>query len=213
MIYVLLLGIIFIISISLHEYAHAWMSNRLWDPTPRLQGRLTPNPLVHIDPIWFLLIFLIWFGRGRPVLVNPAYYKNTLRDELLVALAGPATNLVLATFASVIMLAYGKIFGSGALLSAPNLVVEFRALFAHVNVALAVFNLLPIYPLDGYRIVKYLFPKAGYRMEENRQMITIALLLCIALPFTGNIIGKTIATVSDAIFGFIHAMVTLLFFF
>lgn len=87
MIYLIFLALIFVISISLHEYAHAWMSNRLGDPTPRLQGRLTPNPLVHIDPIGFLLIFLIGFGWGRAVIVNPAYYKNTLRDELLVALA------------------------------------------------------------------------------------------------------------------------------
>lgn len=213
MIYLIFLAIIFVISISLHEYAHAWTSNYFGDPTPKLQGRLTPNPLVHIDPIGFLLIFLIQFGWGRPVMVNPAYYKNTLRDELLVALAWPATNLLLAFFASCIMLLYGKIFGAEALLSAPSMVVSFWALFAHINVALAVFNLLPIYPLDGYRIVKYLVPRAGYWMEDNRQMITIALLICIAFPFTSNLIGTTIATVSTFVFGLIHAFVTLLFFF
>ncbi len=212
MIYLIFLAIIFVISISLHEYAHAWMSNRLGDPTPRLQGRLTPNPLVHIDPIGFLLIFLIGFGRGRAVIVNPAYYKNTLRDELMVALAWPATNLLLVVFASAIMLAYGKIFGAGALLAADNLVIAFWALFAQINVALAVFNLLPIYPLDGYRIVKYLYPRAGYWMEENRQLVTIVLLVCIALPFTGAFISQGIANVSDAVFGTIHGFMTFLFF-
>jgi Zn-dependent protease len=87
MIDIIFLAIIFVISISLHEYAHAWSSYKLGDPTPKIQGRLTPNPLVHIDPIGFLMIFIIHFGRGRPVIVNPSYYKNTLRDELLVALA------------------------------------------------------------------------------------------------------------------------------
>ncbi len=212
MIYLIFLALIFVISISLHEYAHAWMSNRLGDPTPRLQGRLTPNPLVHIDPIGFLLIFLIGFGWGRAVIVNPAYYKNTLRDELLVALAWPATNLLLVVFASAIMLAYGKIFGAGALLATDNLVIAFWALFAQINVALAVFNLLPIYPLDGYRIVKYLYPRVGYWMEENRQIVTIVLLACIALPFTGAFISKGISTVSDAVFGAIHGFMTFLFF-
>jgi len=80
-------AIIFVISISLHEYAHAWMANRLGDPTPRLQGRLTPDPRVHIDPIGFLLIFLIGFGWGRAVQYNPNYLKNPLQDELKIALA------------------------------------------------------------------------------------------------------------------------------
>ena len=91
------LALTFLISISLHEYAHARASTQFGDPTPKMQGRLTPNPLVHIDLLGFLMIFLIHFGRGRPVIVNPAYYKHPLRDELLVALAGPATNLLLAT--------------------------------------------------------------------------------------------------------------------
>ena len=84
---IIYLAVIFVISISLHEYAHARTSAKLGDPTPKIQGRLTPNPLAHIDPLGFLMIFIIHFGRGRPVIVNPAYYKNKLRDELLVSLA------------------------------------------------------------------------------------------------------------------------------
>lgn len=86
-VHIVLLAVILLVSIGLHEYAHAWVSYRLGDPTPKLQNRLTPNPLHHVDPIGFLLIFLIGFGRGKSVQVNPYYYKKPLQGELLVALA------------------------------------------------------------------------------------------------------------------------------
>ncbi|MDO4713722.1 MAG: site-2 protease family protein [bacterium] len=85
--YYLQIAIIFVVSIGLHEYAHAYVSYALGDPTPKIQGRLTPNPLKHIDPIGFILIFLIHFGWGKPVQIDPSYYKKPYRDELLVALA------------------------------------------------------------------------------------------------------------------------------
>jgi Zn-dependent protease len=85
--YYVYIAIILLISIGLHEYAHAYTSNKLGDPTPKLQGRLTPNPLKHLDPIGFILIFIIGFGRGKPVQINPNYYKKPLRDELITSLA------------------------------------------------------------------------------------------------------------------------------
>ena len=109
------------------------MSDRLGDPTPKIQGRLTPNPFSHIDPLGFLMIFLIHFGRGRPVIVNPAYYKNTLRDELLVSLAGPTTNIVLASLGILIMLVYIKLTGSQNLFN-QDPIVEFWQLFSVINV-------------------------------------------------------------------------------
>jgi len=81
------LAIILAISIGMHEYAHAYVSYRLGDPTPKLQGRLTPNPLKHLDPIGFFMIFIAHFGRGKPVQINPLYYKNPRKGELMVALA------------------------------------------------------------------------------------------------------------------------------
>ena len=206
------LAITFIISISLHEYAHAWSSDKLWDPTPKMQGRLTPNPLVHIDPLGFILIFIIHFGRGRPVIVNPAYYKNKLRDELLVALAGPAANILLAILGTIIMLVYIMIVGVESLIT-PDIVVQFRYMFGRINVALAVFNMIPIYPLDGYRIIKYLSPKTGYRMEANRQYILIGLLALIFLPnllwLPIDPIGTIIVNVSQFIYGIIQAVLSL----
>ena len=81
------IAIILLVSIGLHEYAHARSSHKLGDPTPKLQGRLTPNPLKHVDPIGFVMIFLIGFGLGKPVQINPSYYKKPLRDELITSLA------------------------------------------------------------------------------------------------------------------------------
>ena len=107
-VYYLSLAIILLIAIWLHEYSHAYVSYKLWDPTPKLQWRLTTNPLKHIDPIGFLMIFLIWFGRWKPVQVNPTYYKDPVKWELLVALAWPAMNLVLAIIWIVLMLIVSK---------------------------------------------------------------------------------------------------------
>jgi Zn-dependent protease len=105
-IYYVFLLIILLVSVWLHEYAHAWTSYKLWDPTPVLQWRLTPNPLKHIDIIWLVSVFLIWFWWGKPVQINPTYYKNPVRDETLTALAWPAMNLVLAFLGMLIMMIY-----------------------------------------------------------------------------------------------------------
>jgi Zn-dependent protease len=211
----LFLAITFVISISLHEYAHAWSSYKLGDPTPKIQGRLTPNPLVHIDPLGFILIFIIHFGRGRPVIVNPAYYKNKLRDELLVALAGPAMNIVLAILGTIIMFIYVKIVGIQSLIEG-DIVIQFRKLFGWINIALAVFNMIPIYPLDGYRIVKYLRPKVGYAMEQYRKYILIGLLALIFLP---NLLGlpfdpisSIIINVSQTVYAVIQTSLSVIFF-
>jgi Zn-dependent protease len=127
------------------------------------------------------MIFLIHFGRGKPVQINPMYYKHPLKGELLVSLAGPATNLALAIAGILIMLIYAKITGVTALemINMPNMVITFRALFAQINIALAIFNLIPIYPLDGYRLVKIIKPEAGFRMEKNGMIITIVFLFLL----------------------------------
>lgn len=104
-------AIIFVISLSLHEFAHAWMADRLGDPTPREQGRVTLNPLAHIDPWGFVLVFLIGFGWGRPVQFNPHYLKNPLQDELKIAMAGPAMNMILAFVVVIILVVYQLVGG------------------------------------------------------------------------------------------------------
>ena len=178
------IAIVLAVSIGLHEYAHAYVSHIFGDPTPKLQGRLTPNPLKHIDPIWFLLIFLVHFGRGKPVQINPSYYKNPRRDELFVALAGPATNLVLALSAVLILVLYSLAVGYNLsiLFGQGDIFVNFRLLFASINISLAVFNMMPIPPLDGFRLVKMFFWRQAKLIEQYSLYISIGFLFLIMGP-------------------------------
>jgi len=200
---IVILAIILVISIWFHEYAHAWVSYILWDPTPKLQWRLTPNPLKHIDPIGFLMIFLIHFWWWKPVQVNPMYYKNKLRDELLVALAGPFANFLMAFIWSALYVLFAK-FG----LLDP-LTQTFLYWFIFINIALAIFNLIPIYPLDWYRIIKFLNPSWWYFMEQNALWFTIILLALVFLPW--NIIWKIISITVQPIMNWMIYIFTVLF--
>src|SRR3989344_291453 len=92
-----------VIAITIHEFAHAFVADHLGDPTPRLQGRVTLNPLAHLDPMGTLLLFIVHFGWGKPVQFDPFNLRNPRRDAALISLAGPATNLVTATVASIVM--------------------------------------------------------------------------------------------------------------
>lgn len=206
------LAIIFIISISLHEYAHARASDKLGDPTPKLQWRLTPNPLKHIDPLWFILIFVINFWRGRPVIINPAYYKNPRRDELLVALAWPATNILLACAGIIIIQLY--ILAWWVTISAldNDLIFSFWKMFARLNVSLAIFNLLPLPPLDWYRIFSYTIPWFHELVARYGHYISIAVIALLLIPnpiSTG--IGHLIGSVSQFIFWLLWAFWWIIF--
>ncbi len=209
---IVFLAITFVISISLHEYAHARASDKLWDPTPRIQWRLTPNPLVHIDPLWFLMIFIIQFGRWRPVQVNPHYYKNTLRDELLVALAWPATNIILAFIATAFVLFYIRFTWVTGLFE-PDMIIRFWVIFAQLNIALAVFNMIPVPPLDWYRIIKYLFPSAWFWLEKNTKIIGLVFLWLLLLPTPARWgIISIITTVSQVLYWIMHAFWAIIIF-
>jgi Zn-dependent protease len=207
------LAIILLIAISLHEYSHAYVSYRLWDPTPKLQWRLTTNPLKHIDPIWFLMIFLIWFWWWKPVQINPYYYKNPLKWELLVALAWPAMNLVLAIIWIFVMLVSAKLtwmwlenimtwnywFGTNFLMQ-----------FSMINICLAVFNMIPLPPLDGFRIVKMISLKFANMIEKYTQYIVIWFLVIVLL--WRNPIWQFLSNTSYAIFRLIFTFFSSIFY-
>ena len=211
-IYYVFLAIILLISIWLHEYAHAWTSYKLWDPTPVLQWRLTPNPFKHIDIIWFISVFLIWFWWWKPVQINPTYYKNPVRDETLTAFAWPAMNLLLAFFGMLIMMIYGKIIWIWLqdLLLWWDYVVLFRQMFILMNIALAVFNMIPFPPLDGYRLVKIFWKKWARRMEKN--VMWISMVLIILIVSGSPIISGYISTVTDIIYRLFFMLFSLIFY-
>ena len=175
-------------TLPIHEYAHAWMSTRLGDDTARLSGRLTLNPLAHIDPIGAVMILLIGFGYAKPVPVNMRNFKNPKRDMALTALAGPVSNLLMALFFMVIY----NIFG--LFLSTRSTIISVALLFfkmaAMINVNLAVFNLLPIPPLD-YKVMQY---------ERIIMLVVLALLffgvLSWPLSFLSNLVMKGLAFVA-----------------
>ena len=151
-----------ILGLSLHEFAHAWMSDRLGDPTPRRQGRLTINPIAHIDPLGFVALLLVGFGWGKPVMIDPSYYKNRRRDEFLVAIASVTMNLILAVILSFPAKALMNMYySSGSALIENIFYIVYYAV--SINVCLMVFNLIPCPPLDGWNIVTQIFRLDRYR--------------------------------------------------
>jgi len=194
-----------LLAITIHEFSHAWVSSRLGDPTPRLQARTTLNPLAHIDPIGLIAVLLVGFGWGKAVEIDPRYYRNQRQGVLLVSLAGPASNLVMA---------FLLMFGFVLLLSI-NLITETsfaaRLLSAgfSINVVLAVFNMLPIPPLDGSKILASLLPRRyGYRFQSFTQQWGFFIL--IGLMATG-LIGTILRPMTNAlILGMFRTIVVLL---
>ena len=184
-----------LIGLSFHEFAHAWVSDKLGDPTPRRQGRVTINPLAHIDWIGFLALLLVGFGWGKPVQIDPSYYKNRRRDEFLVGIAGVTMNLLLAVIFSIPARMIVKAF-SGAAPS--DLVYNVYLMIFYVvsiNVVLMIFNLIPCPPLDGWGIITQIFRLDKYSWwYKVYQYGTWILLALIVFNVTDRIITPLVST-------------------
>ncbi len=170
-----------IIGLTFHEFAHGWMARRLGDRTAEAEGRLTINPLAHIDPIGLVMLLIFRFGWAKPVPINPYYFRgDRRRGVLLVSLAGPLMNLVLAYLSAIAL----RIFYSGN-----SLFVNFLQELLWINIALAVFNLIPIPPLDGSKILASLLPKRyEYFFKQLESYGTILLLLLLMTGILGRIL-------------------------
>jgi Zn-dependent protease len=151
-----------IIGLSFHEFAHAWVSDRLGDPTPRRDGRVTINPLAHIDWLGFAALLLVGFGWGKPVMIDPRYYKNRRRDEFLVAIAGVTMNLIIAVVLSIPVRMMMKHYGAGVPSDLMYNIFQMLYYAVFINVVLMIFNLLPVPPLDGWNICTQLFKLDQY---------------------------------------------------
>lgn len=147
-----------VIGLAFHEFAHAVVAYKLGDNTPKLQGRVTINPLAHIDWIGLAALFLCGFGWGKPVQINPYNFRHRRRDELLVALAGVVMNLLLAVLFTVILKALTVSVGSYGLASGMGQIIWNMIYYTiQINLVLMVFNLIPIPPLDGFNIIAEIF--------------------------------------------------------
>lgn len=152
-----------IIGISFHEFAHAYSSYKLGDPTPKNQGRLTLNPIVHFSGFGFICLMLLGFGWGRPVQINPIYYKKKRRDELIVSLAGVFTNFVIAIILALIWkFAISGAYLSGELSTMTEIISELIINAIAINVILMAFNLIPCPPLDGFNAITQIFNLQKY---------------------------------------------------
>lgn len=169
-----------LLAVTVHEVAHGWVANRLGDPTARLSGRLTLNPLPHIDPIGAIAFVVAGFGWAKPVPVNPANLRHPVRDMTWVAVAGPISNLLLA-FVGLVALALLHWSGAPLFLAQP---LDGILLYVYqFNVVLAIFNLIPLPPLDGGHFLPYLFPRGSWALLHQLEQYGPFILLL--LVFTG----------------------------
>ncbi len=175
-----------LIALTFHEVAHGYAAYRLGDPTAKSLGRLSLNPLKHLDPIGALCLLVFRFGWAKPVPINSRYFKNPRRDMALTALAGPLSNFVMA-FAGILLIhLFATLFyyvspnAGGYLLNVEQVLLTFLSTFAVINVSLGVFNLIPVPPLDGSRIfLTFLPPKYYFGVMKYERYIMLALMLLL----------------------------------
>ncbi len=201
--------IILLTAFPVHEFAHAWTADRFGDDTPRMNGRLTLNPLAHLDPIGTIMMILVGFGWAKPVPINPyVLQRRSSAAPMLVSLAGPMSNLLMAILAAIpfrLGLVSIQSIGLASKSILPSF-PQFLLTFIYVNLLLMLFNLIPLFPLDGEKVLEYFLPPAGVRVLENIRPYSPMILLAIlfVLPFFGiNLIGMIIQPALLSITGFL----------
>ncbi|TCK71889.1 site-2 protease family protein [Acidipila rosea] len=214
--------VILVFSLSLHEAAHGWMASRLGDPTARMLGRVTLNPMKHIDPLGTVLIplamlFLGSYGRfligwAKPTPVTTRNFKNITRDDILTTLAGPVSNVVAAIAALIGLVLMAKLSPAGALavrdvamggidpqLMASNPTVFPLAILFYLSVVLnlflAAFNLLPLPPLDGSHILRHMLPYKALQLYDRLGMISLILMIFIGAPIVNWMVNPAMKLV------------------
>lgn len=201
-----LLGLLFtipgvLIAITFHEFAHAWAADKLGDDTPRMEGRLSLNPMAHLDPVGSIMLLFAGFGWGKPVNVNPRNYNRDIsmeKADALVSIAGPVMNFILAIILTLIYCAIYKFGGLTILSSNVGTIIISMIMYAIIiNIGLGVFNLIPLPPLDGSKVIKPILPyNAKIWFENHERMFYI---IFVGLWIVG-ILGTIISPIIDVIY-------------
>lgn len=170
-------AIALLMAVDVHEFAHAWVADKLGDPTPRLNGRLTLNPLAHLDPLGTLALLIAHVGWGKPVPIDPFNLREPRRDSALISLAGPVSNFVLATLLALLL----------RILPIPQYLSILISPIIILSVGLGVFNLIPIPPLDGSKVLLGFLPRdLAVEWEETLNQYGIFFLLILFIPLFGQ---------------------------
>jgi len=190
-----------LISLSIHEFSHAWVADYLGDPTARLQGRLTLNPKAHIDIFGMIFLLLFGFGWGKPVPVDAFNLKNPRKDTLWISLAGPTSNFILAILLSIVLRLF-ILFKLQFIFTISLVVIVF---LIRMNIVLGIFNLLPISPLDGFKVVEGLLPEEKAREWAGLERLGFIFLLALIFPIGNsslldNILGPVSNFITNLLF-------------
>lgn len=195
-VYVISCLTVIFLTLPIHEFAHGWVATKLGDDTPRYQGRLSLNPLVHIDYFGALCILMFGFGWAKPVQVNTRNFRNPKRDMAITALAGPLSNLIMAFLFFLLANGVLVLFASFDFI---HYIVFFFGFVAKINITLAVFNLIPIPPLDGSRIIAALLPdRTYYKLMQYERYLYFALLALLFL----DVLDLPLSLLSNGVISF-----------
>ncbi|MFZ5432551.1 MAG: site-2 protease family protein [Calditrichota bacterium] len=191
----------FLFGLTLHEFSHAWAATRLGDPTARRLGRLSLNPLAHLDLFGSLALIFIGFGWAKPVPVDPNYLRSPRRDMALIAAAGPVSNLLIAIVLAA--LARLALVGSNAIEGSVSTGILILVQAVWINIVLAIFNLIPLPPLDGSRVLAGIVPETwnhGYEQVERFGPMILFGVIILASVTGISILGRIIMPVAEPVF-------------
>ena len=199
-----------LIAITFHEFAHAFVADKLGDDTPRRQGRLNLNPLSHIDPVGFFMLIFAHFGWGKPVEINPTNFnrkRSMSAQEAIVALAGPVMNLIIAIVLTIILFAINAFASTFVFTTVGMLICLTLQMAISVNIGLGVFNLIPLPPLDGSKILIHFLPyNAKTWFENNTQLFYVIFIVLWITNLISYIISPVIGVVSNGIYAMVSAL-------